>query len=96
MSTKIYRTARSELSVASYCGPADTDEPTRMRLQFDVGASFASIGMHDAISLRDALDEWISGNLPQVTRRADGAYTAGPPDDGAPIEHRLDELTRKP
>jgi hypothetical protein len=31
--------------------------------------------------------------LPAITRRADGAYTAGPPPDGRMVEEHLDELT---
>lgn len=96
MSTKIFETADGALMVTSYCGPMDTDEPTRMRLQLDVPAgSYASIGVTDAIALRDALTEWIDGNLPEVTRRADGAHTAGPPPDGRSVDEHLDELTRK-
>lgn len=59
MSSNVFKTAGNELSITSYCGPADTGEPTRMRLQFDIGASFTSIGMHDAVALRAALDQWI-------------------------------------
>lgn len=33
---------------------------------------------------------------PVVTRRADGAYTAGPPPDGRPVAVHLDELARRP
>lgn len=93
MSTRIFGTAGGELTVTSYCGPVDTDEPTRMRLQLDVPAgSYASIGMHDATALRDALTEWINDNLLRVTRRSDGAYTAGPPPDGRSVDDHLDEL----
>lgn len=70
MSEGIFKSDDGCLRVTSYCGPADTDERSRMRLQVDgsnlggvVGPAEhgpgTSIGLREAIALRAALDQWI-------------------------------------
>jgi len=57
------------LTVTSFCGPMDTSERTRMRLQFTVPshtsimrAAFDSLGFSEARVLSIALDRWLVEN----------------------------------
>jgi hypothetical protein len=59
VSTKIFTSTDNHLVVTSYCGPVDTNEQTRARLQIDIYVD-TSIGLRDAIGLRAALDQWIA------------------------------------
>jgi hypothetical protein len=50
------------LHVTSYCGPADTSEPTRMRLQIGdllEGTEDITIGYTEAVELHRVLGEWL-------------------------------------
>jgi hypothetical protein len=61
MSKPIFEGTR--LLVTSYCGPANTVERTRMRLQFDlVGADISTLGFNDVRALSMALDRWLVEN----------------------------------
>jgi hypothetical protein len=62
MSKSIFEASR--LQVTSYCGPANTVERTRMRLQFDVYGKFPdnTLGFNEVRALRNALDCWITEN----------------------------------
>lgn len=53
----------NHIQVASYCGPANTLERTRMRLQIDlIGADIASLGYNEVRELSIALDRWLVEN----------------------------------
>lgn len=47
------------LYVSSYCGPADTDERTRMRIQIEARDLITTLGYSDAQSLHRVLGAWI-------------------------------------
>jgi|WetSurMetagenome_2_1015567.scaffolds.fasta_scaffold306901_2 hypothetical protein len=49
------------VTVASYCGPANTIERTRMRVQIFANPTVTvSLGFNDVVALYNALDRWIA------------------------------------
>jgi len=54
------RPSSGSLHVASYCGPANTLERTRMRLQIEAPSTIASLGYNDVLALYDAIGRWLN------------------------------------
>lgn len=51
----------SRMIATSYCGPANTIERTRMRVQFATSdEEVPSLGFNDVVALYNALDRWIA------------------------------------